>query len=652
MASHKHRCGNKDCAKSFNTEGQLNRHSKVHTKPFQCPICERGFALRLDMSRHVKARHRLGHGKYACPIAYCTFKATRKDNLAQHERNMHMQAQQLESIEAPKPPKIMALSANSNDQSDIHQSPPNHAPQEQLWSCAMFLQAATAGNLAVLEACFDSKIDIDTAADDGSSALHCAARAGQELAVHFLLEKEADISARNRKGRSPLEEALVGKSKGTIERLLGKGAKLGSLKVAGACITQSGSFDIIQECFSLDGSTLDELKNQTLYAASALGRTSLVSALLSQVNDQISGDDPAHLPVPAWRRLVDGREELLWAKQGNRNQYTPIHLASLKGHYEIVRLLVQHQFKVNMLARGLTPLHLAAKAGHVSVVEYLLGLGSIEINPKDQEGRMPRDLAAISGHLDIVELFHRQANIDTRCHDTSGLSILQLSAIHGRWNVAQAFLDHEEGPQVHGTPLHSLDQRQAAPFQIVVGLLQHPDFSNINIVDNDMNRGERRGEGLLHVAVRQNECDVIRLLLDREDINVNIDTRGSLRTPLHKAIELGHSDAAKLLLQHNKFDASLRGKWVAHPLTMARKKGLDEIVELLLARGVVDPKNEALMSANARNTALDPNMVYPEVEEPAECDLEVQPYSFLDEYMNDSPEYMVDETQALDKDTM
>jgi uncharacterized Zn-finger protein len=63
---------------------------KTHSKPHQCDVCNRGFALRLDLSRHVKARHQLGHERYPCPMSTdCKFEATRKDNLRQHCFKIH-----------------------------------------------------------------------------------------------------------------------------------------------------------------------------------------------------------------------------------------------------------------------------------------------------------------------------------------------------------------------------------------------------------------------------------------------------------------------------------------------------------------------------------------------------------------------------------
>jgi hypothetical protein len=94
------------CTKRFDTKGRLksvfaqkfeaksrswlaSRHLRTHTKPFQCPTCQRGFALRLDLGRHIKSQHRVGNKQYRCSIELCMYTSNRKDNLSRHLRSRH-----------------------------------------------------------------------------------------------------------------------------------------------------------------------------------------------------------------------------------------------------------------------------------------------------------------------------------------------------------------------------------------------------------------------------------------------------------------------------------------------------------------------------------------------------------------------------------
>ena len=55
-----------------------------------------------------------------------------------------------------------------------------------------------------------------------------------------------------------------------------------------------------------------------------------------------------------------------------QNGFTPLHLASLEGHSDMVALLLEHGATVNcQSANGLTPMHLAAQEDHVPVAKTL-----------------------------------------------------------------------------------------------------------------------------------------------------------------------------------------------------------------------------------------------------------------------------------------
>jgi len=631
--------------------GTKSRHLKTHSKPFRCTTCGKGFALRLDLSRHVKARHRIGYERYACSVALCKFTATRKDNLHQHEKRVHGHSPQVDPTQNPEPSKNESASDDSNDKSNV-QSPPAPASSHQPWSCAIFLQAATAGNLSAMEACLNAGVDINAIADDRSSALHCAARAGHTHIVQFLLEQGAKLENTNRKNRTPFQEALLGRDTETVTFLLRKMAEPGDLHITAICIAQSGSVELLRACIAYsDQNRVGELKNHILHAASRFGQTSIVAALLSDAGNHITQVNNAYASSQKSRDIVD-RLDLPWVERiKNKNNFTPMHLAAAHGHLGVVQLLAEQQFNVNVIASNKVPLLLAVQAGHWDVVEYLLSLNSIEVNKRDVWGRTTLHVAAIAGQLEAVESLLRQKSVDVRSLNESRQSPLQSSAFHGHWNVAQALLDTEEGLSVPGMPSWSLESSRVVPSEVVTRLLRHPDFQDVNVRDESASWSGGCGQALLHAAARKNECDVIRLLLSQDGIDVNLPTRGWPRkSPLQLAIERGHTDAAKLLLQHDKIDVNLHSPYSQAPLKLARDKGLDEIVELLLARGAVDHEDDTQPPTDTQDTTAEPNTFTLQGGEPAERNPEVQLHSFLEEYMDDSSAYMLEGIEASNGD--
>jgi hypothetical protein len=191
----------------------LSQHMKLHVKPRACEHCNKSFGLRTDLNRHVRARHRVGNARFKCSVQWCGFKATRKDNLTQHVKKVH-------GIQSTRPLHREASHGEAQDTSDQGDKEPETLP-EYTWLSLM--EATTAGNMTVIQEILDAGIDIDAQADDKRTALHCAARAGQVEATHFLLE--LDPSRWTQKPISfwcsVVAEAITGKSLACCQLLLG-----------------------------------------------------------------------------------------------------------------------------------------------------------------------------------------------------------------------------------------------------------------------------------------------------------------------------------------------------------------------------------------------------------------------------------------------
>lgn len=66
----------------------------------------------------------------------------------------------------------------------------------------------------------DNKADLNAKANDGSTALLCAAYANNQEMAALLLTHKADVNAKNNKGESPLHWAVKEHNKNMVEMLL------------------------------------------------------------------------------------------------------------------------------------------------------------------------------------------------------------------------------------------------------------------------------------------------------------------------------------------------------------------------------------------------------------------------------------------------
>jgi ankyrin repeat protein len=534
----------------------------------------------------------------------------------------------------------------------------------RIWTCTMFLQAASAGNLTAIRLCIASGIDVNIVADDRSSALHCAARAEQTAAVQYLLSTGADASAKNEKNLSPFHEAIRSKSLETVDAFCQSGAHLDSSTATINSLAQSESKEILLRCLTRLGESIpNDLMYDVLCIASRDGHPHIVKVLLSLFAEKTP--DCAAWEIRSQRPNQSGTLEYTTA-----NRYTPLHQAARKGHLKIVQLLLEHQTTINLKKKGETPLLLAARNGSLDVVMFMMKLPGIDIECLGQRGlsllhftaghgwvdpsslflshsgiyinarcdyaaQTPLHFAACSGRLQVVVLLLQQQNIDTRCQDHNNLTALQLAALHGHYLVAQVLLDHEEMPAVsNDTGIKTPARKLLAACEIMEKCLSHSDFLDINLRGKPWSRGT---QGLLHSAVRKAECSVIQILLRHNDINVNLEAKG--RTPLYLAAELGQTDAARLLLQHQDINVDCRSQIrYSHvtPLQVARRKGFSEIVELLLAKGAQADLNPDPPTVTGNVTVSDSTIHESHSEQLVEDELEVQSHLFLDEYMDDT----------------
>lgn len=87
---------------------------------------------------------------------------------------------------------------------------------------------------------------------------------------------------------------------------------------------------------------------------------------------------------------------------------TPLHLASLLGHTDFVRLILSQkpEFAKVVNHKGFSPMHLACANGHIEVVGELLKIdlesGHELCRRRDNKGRTPLHLATIKGRVPVA----------------------------------------------------------------------------------------------------------------------------------------------------------------------------------------------------------------------------------------------------------
>ncbi|KAK2171529.1 hypothetical protein NP493_1056g00001 [Ridgeia piscesae] len=155
----------------------------------------------------------------------------------------------------------------------------------------------------------------------------------------------------------------------------------------------------------------------------------------------------------------------------NGDGRSPLHLAAASGDFDIVKQLLAHKCEVNIRDDYLfTPLSLASVQGHLDIVRYLMDIGQ-DAAPSTVNSAFLK--ATERGHVNIMEyLFSKGA--DVNAVNSLGESALSFAA-RGQYDAVVFLLDK-------GANLRQVDHRGYTPLQlsllreqtrIAITLIQH-----------------------------------------------------------------------------------------------------------------------------------------------------------------------------------
>lgn len=449
------------------------------------------------------------------------------------------------------------------------------------------LESARSGNEEKLMALL-TPLNVNCHASDGrkSTPLHLAAGYNRVKIVQLLLQHGADVHAKDKGDLVPLHNACSYGHYEVTELLVKHGAFVNAMDLwQFTPLHEAASKNRVEVCSLLlsygadpslpnchNKTAIDlaptpqlkerlayEYKGHSLLQATREADIARVKKHLSLeiVNFKHPQTHESALHCAAASPYLKRKQvcELLLRKGANVNEktkdfLTPLHVASEKGHNDVVEVLVKHEAKVNALDNlGQTPLHRAAHCGHILTCRLLLNSGC---DPT------------------IVSL--------------QGFTASQM----GNESIQQIL---QEGIPVGNsdTDRQLLEAAKAGDLETVKKLCT---IQNVNCRDV-----EGRQSTPLHFAAGYNRITVVDYLL-QHGADVHAKDKGGL-VPLHNACSYGHYEVAELLVKHGAV-VNVADLWKFTPLHEAAAKGKYEICKLLLQHGA-DPTKKN----RDGNTALD-----------------------------------------------
>ena len=375
------------------------------------------------------------------------------------------------------------------------------------------ISAVQTGDLEAVRTILAERVEVDTPAPDGMTALHWAVQNDDLAIVEALLAAGADVRAATRYGVEPINLAAINGSGGILRRLLDAGADP-NVPISGGTTplmqaARNGTPDAVRALLSA-GAGVDareEAREQTaLMWAAAEGNAAAIEALVEagadiNAHSKMPPSSTRGAPNPYPNRVAPPAppasgtpEQAITPPGGN-----PLVLRHL---YPKARDVSRNSYGARTVTEGLTPLLFAARAGHVEAVHALLDLGA-DIEESASDGTAPLYIAIVNAHWELAAgLLERGANPNA---DGRGITPLQQLVVTRRLHL---------GHLPHPTPTGAITSIELARLLVAKGADLDARMTVSSMGDGYRNRMNRMGSTPFLLAAKGIDPEMMRLLVE------------------------------------------------------------------------------------------------------------------------------------------
>jgi len=248
---------------------------------------------------------------------------------------------------------------------------------------------------ATARALIEQKVDVNETQADGATALHWAVHRDDAETAQLLIDARADVNATNDFGVMPLALACQNRNAQMVESLLNAGANAKAVLMSGESVLMAAahagdlsSVDLLLE-HGADVDAREPVRQQTalmwaigekrteiarrlidrgsdIHATTTLGFTPLLFAaregefeVVEMLLDAGADVNTTALPEISQTYTVERSEEAKEKVRKNDKGLSALHIATMRGHVDTAKLLLEHGADPNYVAPGYSPIHWA-----------------------------------------------------------------------------------------------------------------------------------------------------------------------------------------------------------------------------------------------------------------------------------------------------
>ncbi|XP_045473074.1 serine/threonine-protein phosphatase 6 regulatory ankyrin repeat subunit A-like isoform X2 [Harmonia axyridis] len=414
--------------------------------------------------------------------------------------------------------------------------------------------------------------------EGGQTPVHIAAKYGNLQTLLLLLEDGGDPEFKNKHGETPLHLASKGCQPEVVMQLIKYVKdKKGDDKATHYVNATNENDETALHCVCSVSSDKVPTPNADKEVVKLLLENGADVKLQAKQHESVFhyvatvGNNSVLMEMISHMDPQDAQKAL---NRQNSNQWTPLMIASNKGHTKMVNNLLTHSARVDVFdSDGRSALHLGAEHGYLQVCGSLLEHKAF-INSKSRNGQTALHLAAKYGFIHLVRFLIKEHNAVVDILTLKKQTPLHLAAAAGQIEVCKLLL--ELGADIDATdelgqkPIHAACSNNHSEVAKLF-LQEHPGLVMAMTKD---------GNTCAHIAAAQGSVTVIEELMkfDKQGV-INSRNKMTDATPLQIAAEGGHAEVVKALVRAgaNITDENKAGFTAVH---LAAQNGHGSVLEV------------------------------------------------------------------------
>lgn len=447
----------------------------------------------------------------------------------------------------------------------------------------------------------------NNSADHLLSVFERAALAGDVAELKKLLDSEGDYSIRRNLSAAVYWASAAG-NVNALKLLLTQANEMGKDLDYKLCplmaAVRNGHVDVVNHLLNsprFNRGYKDKKGRNAVYVAAEQGNAEMLELLLlSPLNDNESVDYSGITPL---QLAVDHKHEAcaeMLRKMGYKEGLTAQQAAYVLNEKNItiatfvrdadsiqeehVQLAIKAgmNFNASYGSYGYNPLTSAVAKDNRRMFKLLLGIPSVDVNHKDNEGRTALTLAVSNGSKYMVKELLEHKSIDVNKPNGDQMSPLEIALEKKNEDITKMLLN-AKGINVKSNS--NKNGKSSLDRALESGNLEAAD-KLLAMGENINNRGSA-GDGYVHRYL--NNEKVLKFLIQK-GANVNL-TNSNERTPLHLAIQAGNKKAFDQLMAVKGIDVNkqaLDGKTALLMALESNSRYRDDFVNKLLEKNEID----------------------------------------------------------------